>query len=124
MGTGVPDRGTGVDVGAWLRGLGLGQYEPAFRENDVDADVLPELTEADLERLGVAPLGPRKKLLRGISALRAGSAPSLHSATARSWSGESPPCGPAPHRPHPRPRRPNQLRTPLLPHARAVLSGV
>ena len=64
-----------MDVGAWLRGLGLGQYEPAFRENDVDADVLPELTEADLERLGVASLGHRKKLLR-IAALRAGSAPS------------------------------------------------
>ena len=102
MGTGVPDRGTGVDVGAWLRGLGLGQYEPAFRENDVDADVLPELTEADLERLGVASLGHRKKLLRG----------------------RSPPCGPAPHRPPPRPRRPNQLRTPHLQHTRAGPSGV
>src|SRR3954469_14508679 len=74
MGTGVPDRGTGVDVGAWLRGLGLGQYEPAFRENDVDADVLPELTEADLERLGVASLGHRKRLLRGIAAPREGPA--------------------------------------------------
>src|SRR3954471_12572169 len=74
MGTGVPDRGTGVDVGAWLRGLGLQQYERMFRENDIDADVLPELTEADLERLGVASLGHRKRLLRGIAALRDGSA--------------------------------------------------
>ena len=76
-----------MDVGAWLRGLGLGQYEPAFRENDVDADVLPELTEADLERLGVASLGHRKKLLRGIAALRAGPAPSATTSQA---------AGPAP----------------------------
>src|SRR3954469_3950866 len=76
MGTGVPDRGTGVDVGGWLHGLGLGQYQQAFRENDVDADVLPELTEADLERLGVASLGHRKRLLRAIAVLRPGPAAS------------------------------------------------
>src|SRR5215213_6519256 len=92
MGTGVPDRGTGVDVGAWLRGLGLGQYEPAFRENDVDADVLPELTEADLERLGVASLGHRKKLLRGIAALRAGSAPSAATPPAAEPAPDAPPA--------------------------------
>ena len=33
-----------MDVGAWLRGLGLGQYEPAFRDNDIDAGLLPALT--------------------------------------------------------------------------------
>ena len=60
-----------MDVGAWLRGLGLGQYEPAFRDNDIDAEVLPELAEADLERLGVASLGHRKRLLKAIAALRA-----------------------------------------------------
>jgi hypothetical protein len=38
-----------MDVGAWLRGLGLGQYEGTFRESEIEADVLPELTEADLE---------------------------------------------------------------------------
>jgi class 3 adenylate cyclase len=52
----------------------LGQYEQAFRDNDIDADVLPELTEADLERLGVASLGHRKRLLRGTAALREGPA--------------------------------------------------
>src|SRR4051794_3771792 len=78
-----PIGGTRVDVGAWLRGLGLAQYEPAFRDNDVDAEVLPELTEADLEKLGVASLGHRKKLLRGVAALGGGSA----APTVRSRSG-------------------------------------
>jgi hypothetical protein len=51
-----------VDVGAWLRGLGLERYERAFREADVGVDVLPDLTDADLRELGVS-LGDRKRLL-------------------------------------------------------------
>jgi hypothetical protein len=58
-----------MDVAAWLRGLGLARFEPAFRENEIDAEVLPELTEADLVILGLA-LGSRKKLLKAIAALR------------------------------------------------------
>jgi len=54
-----------VDVAAWLRGLGLEQYEQAFRDNAIDAEVLPELTDADLEKLGVV-LGHRKRLLKAI----------------------------------------------------------
>ena len=57
-----------MDVGDWLRSLGLPQYEAAFRENAIDSDVLPELSEGDLEKLGL-PLGHRKRLLRAISAL-------------------------------------------------------
>jgi class 3 adenylate cyclase/tetratricopeptide (TPR) repeat protein len=57
-----------MDVAAWLRDLGLGQYEGRFRENEIEADVLPELTEADLEKLGL-PLGPRKRLLKAIANL-------------------------------------------------------
>jgi hypothetical protein len=60
-----------LDIGAWLHGLGLQQYEPAFRANDIDADLLSELTEADLERLGMTSLGHRKKLLKAIQALQA-----------------------------------------------------
>ena len=60
-----------TDIAAWLRELGLERYEPAFRANDIDADVLPELSEADLEKLGVS-LGHRKKLLRAIADLQAG----------------------------------------------------
>jgi class 3 adenylate cyclase/predicted ATPase len=57
-----------TDIAAWLRGLGLERYEPAFRDAEVTGDVLPDLTEADLEKLGL-PLGPRKKLLRAIASL-------------------------------------------------------
>ena len=57
-----------MDVGGWLRGLGLGQYEATFRESEIDADVLPDLTEVDLEKLGI-PLGHRKRLLRAIGSL-------------------------------------------------------
>ncbi len=51
----------------WLQTLGLPQYAPTFVEADIDPSVLPDLTEADLERLGVT-LGHRKKLLRAIAA--------------------------------------------------------
>ena len=62
-----------MDVAAWLRELGLERYEPVFREHEIDWDVLPELTDADLEKLGL-PLGPRKKLLRAIARTSAESA--------------------------------------------------
>src|SRR5271170_6499579 len=55
-----------MDVGDWLRSLGLGQYETLFRQNDIDAEVLSELTEGDLEKLGVS-LGHRKRLLKAIA---------------------------------------------------------
>src|ERR1700756_1335513 len=57
-----------MDVGGWLRSLGLGQYEALFRASEIDADILSDLTEVDLEKLGV-PLGHRKRLLRAISGL-------------------------------------------------------
>jgi class 3 adenylate cyclase/predicted ATPase len=59
-----------VDVAAWLRELGLERYEPAFRDNEIDWEVLPELTDAELEKIGL-PLGPRKKLLKAIARLSA-----------------------------------------------------
>src|SRR5271166_1998060 len=55
-----------MDVGEWLRSLGLGQYEAVFRDNEIDAEVLPELTDADLDKLGVV-LGHRKRLLKAIA---------------------------------------------------------
>jgi hypothetical protein len=61
-----------VDVGAWLRGLGLGQYEAAFRDNGVDAAVLPSLTADDLRETGVAAVGHRRRLLDAIAAIRDG----------------------------------------------------
>jgi class 3 adenylate cyclase len=64
------DRGSIMDVGDWLRSLGLAQYEAIFRESDIDAEVLRELSESDLERLGVS-LGHRKRLLKAIANLGA-----------------------------------------------------
>jgi class 3 adenylate cyclase len=60
-----------VDIGAWLRSLGLDHYERAFRDNDIDAQVLPDLTADDLTGLGVVSIGHRRKLLAAIAALRA-----------------------------------------------------
>src|ERR1700680_3427535 len=57
-----------MDVAAWLQGLGLERYEAAFRDNDVDADVLPELTADDLISIGVTSVGHRRKLLAAIVA--------------------------------------------------------
>ena len=58
-----------MDIAAWLRGLDLGQYEGAFRDNDIDAAVLPELTAEDLISIGVTSVGHRRKLLSAIAAL-------------------------------------------------------
>ena len=60
-----------MDLGGWLRNLGLGQYEAAFRENAIDDTVLPNLTAEDLKDLGVAIVGHRRKLIDAIAALRA-----------------------------------------------------
>jgi class 3 adenylate cyclase len=64
-----------MDIAAWLRGLGLEEYEPAFRDNRVDAEILPKLTGEDLREIGVATVGDRRKLLEAIAALREGGAP-------------------------------------------------
>src|SRR5246127_507800 len=60
-----------MDIGAWLRGLGLERYEAAFRENEIDETVLLSLTAEDLKDLGVGIVGHRRKLLDAITALRA-----------------------------------------------------
>ena len=57
-------------VGDWLKGLGLEQYAQAFRDNDIDRDVLTELTADDLIGLGVASIGHRRKLLAAIKAFQ------------------------------------------------------
>jgi hypothetical protein len=63
-----------MDIGGWLRSLGLEEYEAAFHANAVDAEVLRDLTDQDLKKLGV-PLGHRRKLLRAIAALDGALAP-------------------------------------------------
>jgi class 3 adenylate cyclase/tetratricopeptide (TPR) repeat protein len=57
-----------LNVGAWLEELGLGQYRALFADQAIDSDVLPDLTEDDLVRLGV-PLGHRRKLFKAIDEL-------------------------------------------------------
>jgi class 3 adenylate cyclase len=58
-----------MDVAEWLRGLGLEQYAPAFRDNDIDGQVLRRLTGEDLRELGVASVGHRRRLLDAVAAL-------------------------------------------------------
>src|ERR1700756_287062 len=64
-----------MDLGDWLRSLGLERYEAAFRENEIDESVLPSLTAEDLKDLGVGIVGHRRKLLDAIAALRAAKVP-------------------------------------------------
>ena len=58
-----------MDVAAWLRDLGLERYASAFRDNDIDAEVLLKLTAEDLISIGVASVGHRRKLLDAIAGL-------------------------------------------------------
>ena len=58
-----------MDIAAWLQDLGLERYVSAFRENEIDWEVLPKLTSEDLREIGVAAIGHRRKLLDAIAAL-------------------------------------------------------
>ena len=60
-------RGLTMDVGEWLRSIGLGQYEAAFRDNEIDDDVLWKLTADDLKDLGVTIVGHRRKIMTAIA---------------------------------------------------------
>ncbi len=75
-----------MNVADWLRSLGLERYEQAFRENDVGADLLRQLTAEDLKELGVATVGHRRRLLAAIGALQ-------HDVVENEAAGD---CGPSP----------------------------
>jgi class 3 adenylate cyclase/predicted ATPase len=80
-----------MDIGNWLRGLDLGQYEAAFRGNEIDDTVLLTLTTEDLKDLGVTIVGHRRKLLDAVAALRAeatGKAPLASAADTRTDTAE------------------------------------
>src|SRR5215469_4799512 len=83
-----------MDVAAWLRGLGLEQYQPAFRDNGIDAEILPKLTAEDLKDLGVARVGDRRKLLEAIAALRERTARLPAQEQPRELPGAAPPSQP------------------------------
>ena len=57
-----------LEITRWLERLGLGRYAALFAENEIEREVLPDLTDEDLAKLGI-PLGPRKKLLKTLASL-------------------------------------------------------
>jgi hypothetical protein len=59
-----------IDIGGWLRSLDLGRYEQAFRDNEIDEQILPSLTPEDLKEIGVGPVGHCRKLLEAIRSPR------------------------------------------------------
>ena len=71
-----------MDLRAWLRSLGLEQYEATFRENAIDDTVVRSLTVEDLKDLGVGIVGHRRKLLDAIAALRTDASPKVPLSTA------------------------------------------
>jgi hypothetical protein len=70
-----------MDIVVWLRSLGLGKYEAAFRENEIDETVLVDPTEVRLRELSI-PLGDRLKLLKAIAALGSPARPTERPASA------------------------------------------
>jgi class 3 adenylate cyclase/predicted ATPase len=60
-----------IEITDWLRELGLEQYASAFRDNAIDATVLPSLTAEDLKDLGITLVGHRRRLLDAIAAFSA-----------------------------------------------------
>jgi class 3 adenylate cyclase/tetratricopeptide (TPR) repeat protein len=79
-----------MDIVVWLRSLGLGRYEAAFRDNEIDETVLPNLTAEDLKDLGVSVVGHRRKFLDAIAALRIGAHTKASSSDAVTTSSASP----------------------------------
>ena len=53
-------------IADWLANIGVERYAPAFADNDIDVSVLPHLTDADLEKIGVS-LGHRRKILGAVA---------------------------------------------------------
>ena len=58
-----------IGIDEWLDQLGLAKYAPLFAEHEISFDVLPHLTEADVDRLAI-PIGPRRRLIVAVQALR------------------------------------------------------
>src|ERR1700692_1460262 len=58
------------EIADWLSTLGMSEYAQRFAENDIDFTILGDLTDQDLEKIGVGSLGHRRKLLRAIADLK------------------------------------------------------
>jgi class 3 adenylate cyclase/predicted ATPase len=70
-----------MDVADWLRSLGLGQYAEAFRDHDIDEEVLPHITADDLVSIGVTSVGHRRRILSAAAAFVLASPPTAGVAT-------------------------------------------
>lgn len=81
--------GAAVDVGDWLRNLGLERYEAAFHENGVDVEVLRHLIADDLSHLGVSAVGHRRRLLVAIAKLSEASGAPQKGAPTEDWAAPS-----------------------------------
>src|SRR5215469_15914812 len=84
--------GSAMDVGGWLRGFGLGQYEANFRDNGIDADLLTRLTNDDLKDIGVSALGHRLRLLDAIAALAGAKPPAVSDSQSKPAADPQPPA--------------------------------
>jgi class 3 adenylate cyclase len=58
------------EIADWLNRLGMHEYTQRSAENDIDFDILPDLSDKDLEKIGITSLGHRRKLLRAIAHLK------------------------------------------------------
>ena len=83
-----------MNIVVWLRSLGLGRYEAAFRDNEIDEAVLPNLTAEDLKDLGVSIVGHRRKLLDAIAALRTDAGAKAPTSDAASTTSSAPTVSP------------------------------
>ena len=62
----APSSTSSEDFGVWLKSIRMGKYLELFVANEIDVDVLPDLSDADLEKLDI-PVGSRKRLLKAIA---------------------------------------------------------
>jgi hypothetical protein len=81
-----------IDIADWLRGLGLEQYAPLFRDNDIDGEILGGMNAEDLKELGISSFGHRRRLLNVITAL--GEAPATRDVAQSAMSVTSAPVSP------------------------------
>jgi len=105
-----------VDIAAWLHSLGMQQYEAAFRDNAIDARVLPNPTAEDHKDLGVGLVGHRRRLLDAIAALGAKTPTSSPDAPVRAGAESRSPF------PHP-PRKRAPPRSAWQRHQKGALAG-
>src|SRR6516162_8847272 len=77
-------------IADWLEKLGMSEYAQRFAENRIDFAVLPDLTDQDLEKLGVV-LGDRRKMLRAIANLETQKGAPVVTVAAAAPAGPSPP---------------------------------